>query len=110
MKSFKNDLEEFKSKWTQYTQKYNCLKIKEGNVVDFLKIMEEPVGMKNQNKKEILKNILKMDLKADSEGYVYFNELLYKVMWMEYGIKRITNSRLAQAELKSLKRLDKITK
>lgn len=36
-----------------------------------------------------------MDLEADEEGFVYFNELLFKSMKRAFGEKRITNKILA---------------
>jgi len=57
--------------------------------------MEEPLGMaprhrpghpdKPADKKLVIKEIVKMDLEADEEGFVYFNELLFKSMKRVFG-------------------------
>lgn len=83
----------------------NCIKIKESKLVAFFSSMEEPLGMaprqrkgqpeKQVDKKNVIKEIVKMDLEADEEGFVYFNELLFKTMKRVYGERNIKNKILA---------------
>mmetsp|Transcript_4092 Transcript_4092/g.3025 ORF Transcript_4092/g.3025 Transcript_4092/m.3025 type:complete len:92 (+) Transcript_4092:771-1046(+) len=35
--------------------------------------------------RDIIKSVVKMDLDSDAEGYVYFNELLFKTLKRIYG-------------------------
>lgn len=62
--------------------------------------------MKNPN--DIHKNMVQMDIRADGEGYVYFNELLYKVMKKTYGIKHIRNKKLADYEANTFIKINKL--
>eukprot|EP00345_Euplotes_harpa_P007901 CAMPEP_0168351078 /NCGR_PEP_ID=MMETSP0213-20121227/21578_1 /TAXON_ID=151035 /ORGANISM="Euplotes harpa, Strain FSP1.4" /LENGTH=62 /DNA_ID=CAMNT_0008361703 /DNA_START=62 /DNA_END=247 /DNA_ORIENTATION=+ len=62
--------------------------MKDSKLVAFFKSMDKPLGMEEddiKNDNDINKNIVQMDIRADGEGYVYFNELLYKVMRKTYG-------------------------
>lgn len=47
--------------------------------------MEAPIGMRGEKMNEIIKSVMQMELESDNEGFVYFNELLYKVMRRVYG-------------------------
>ena len=42
-----------------------------------------------------------MDLEADGEGNVYFNELLFKTMKMVFGDEHLKNKLLIMAEYKA---------
>ena len=73
--------------------------------------METPLGMVKEELHEdgdYNKNIVQMDIRADEEGYVYFNELLYKVMRKSYGIKHIRNKQLAEHEASTFLKINKI--
>jgi len=109
IKQFKNDLEVFKEKWTIFSREHRCLKIKDSKLVKFFASMEEPLGMSGQDVQEIIKNIVKMDLQSDDEGFVYFNELLYKTMRRVYGEEHVVNKKLAEQEIKAMRRIQKIT-
>lgn len=79
--------------------------------MQFFKHMETPLGMTAEDLKddnEMHKNIVQMDIKADEEGYIYFNELLYKVMKKTYGIKHIRNKKLADYEANTFLKINKI--
>ena len=41
--------------------------------------------MDNDTHNLLTKEIVRMDMEADGEGYVYFNELLFKTMKMVFG-------------------------
>lgn len=57
---------------------------------------------------QITKVIVKMDLEADGEGNVYFNELLFKTMKMVFGEEHLKNTILIEAEFKALKKIKQI--
>mmetsp|Transcript_9959 Transcript_9959/g.9849 ORF Transcript_9959/g.9849 Transcript_9959/m.9849 type:complete len:437 (+) Transcript_9959:611-1921(+) len=57
---------------------------------------------------QITKVIVRMDLEADGEGYVYFNELLFKTMKMVFGEQHLKNTILVDAEYKALKKIHEI--
>lgn len=82
---FKKDLETFKSTWTVFTGKYNCFKIKDRDLVRFFQAMEPKLGMSNLEEIEILRNLVLMELESDEEGFIYFNDLLFKSMKRVYG-------------------------
>lgn len=50
---------------------------------------EELLKKKRDNEDKLVKNIIKhvitMDLDSDADGYVYFNELLFKTLKRVYG-------------------------
>ncbi len=70
--------------------------------------MDEPLGMKGEDRDEIIKNIVKMDLESDEHGFVYFNELLFKTMKRVYGDEHMKNRILVEHELKVLKKIHQI--
>lgn len=50
-----------------------------------------------------------MELDCDIDGFVYYNELLFKTMKNRYGEERIKNIQLAEAELGTMKKIYKIS-
>jgi hypothetical protein len=108
---FEKDLYIFKNSWTKFAKSNKCIKVKDNKLVAFFKSMEKPLGMTAEDLKDnndIHKNIVQMDIRADEEGYVYFNELLYKVMKKTYGIKHIRNKKLADYEANTFIKINKI--
>ena len=108
---FEGDLIVFKNSWTEFAKNNKCIKMKDNKLVPFFKHMNKPLGMTAEDLKdnnEIHKNIVQMDIRADEEGYVYFNELLYKVMKKAYGIKHIRNRKLANLEANTFTKINKI--
>lgn len=77
---FKADLEKYKKTWTAFTKDHNCLKIKDTRLVVFFGTLDGMLGMQGKDQNEIIKHIMGMDLTSDNEGFVYFNELLFKGM------------------------------
>jgi hypothetical protein len=50
--------------------------------------LNPPLGFgSNIDKKDVAKNIMKMDLHGDKDGCVFFNELLFAAMKNAYGEK-----------------------
>jgi hypothetical protein len=64
--------------------------------------MEPNLGMKGESHNDILCEIVKMDLESDEEGFIYFNELLFKAMKRINGEKHILNKVLAEHELRTV--------
>jgi hypothetical protein len=62
-------------------------------------------SMDSNARDQITKDIVRMDLEADGEGYVYFNELLFKTMKMVFGEQHLKNTILVDAEYKALKKI-----
>jgi hypothetical protein len=88
---FKEDLDKFKKAWTLKTKDHNCLKIKDTRLVSFFAEMDKDLGMKGDKNEVIIRNVMQMDLVSDNEGFVYFNELLFKSMRRVYGEKHVKN-------------------
>ena len=108
---FEKDQQIFKNAWTEFAQANHCVKMKDSKLLAFFKSMETPLGMDKDdlnNDNDYNKNIVQMDIRADEEGFVYFNELLYKVMRKEYGIKHIRNKKLAEHEANTFMKINKI--
>ena len=83
LQNFKDDLEAFKTNWWAFAQEYNGVKIKDHWLVDFFYSLSPPLGfkgIKGITRKEVVVEILKMDLISDPNGFIYFNELLFKSM------------------------------
>lgn len=54
----------------------------------FFKSLKGNLGMHNEKGESdtvIMRNIVKMNLESDEEGFIYFNELLFKAMKRIYG-------------------------
>ena len=66
------------------TQKHHCIKLKGKFLFDFIKAIPPPLGLMGQSEGEIKKRLLKMNIKAE-DGWIYFNELLYRMLRNRYG-------------------------
>eukprot|EP00347_Sterkiella_histriomuscorum_P003601 403363663 len=98
---FKQDLIGFKDTWKNFTMdKYNCKKIKESQLTQFFQELKAPLGMPNIKDQDLKKNMLKMGIKSDIAGYIYFNELLYRCMKRIYGQLQL-NKQMQINELKT---------
>lgn len=83
LQQFKEDLEIFKTNWATFAKDFNGIKIKDHWLVDFFYSMAPPLGFKGdktKSRKDVVIEILKMDLVSDNSGFIYFNELLFKSM------------------------------
>ena len=108
---FEKDQQIFKNAWTEFATANRWVKMKDNKLLAFFKSMEVPLGMEKEvlnNDNDYNKNIVQMDIRADEEGYVYFNELLYKVMRKAYGVKHIRNKKLAEHEANTFMKINKI--
>lgn len=73
--------------------KYQCQKIKEKHLMNFFRALGElstTLGFPEEtiSEGELKKALLKMAIKGDN-GYIYFNELLYRCMRRKYGTMKI---------------------
>ncbi len=49
-----------------------------------------------------------MELVSDNEGFVYFNELLYRVMRRVYGDPHLKNKLLIKTEIETMHKIHEI--
>mmetsp|Transcript_22889 Transcript_22889/g.22179 ORF Transcript_22889/g.22179 Transcript_22889/m.22179 type:complete len:155 (-) Transcript_22889:95-559(-) len=56
----------------------------------------------------VLRNIMKMNFESDENGFVYFNDVLFKAMKKKYAEERTKNRVLIEHELRALERLQQI--
>mmetsp|Transcript_7183 Transcript_7183/g.12108 ORF Transcript_7183/g.12108 Transcript_7183/m.12108 type:complete len:1503 (-) Transcript_7183:75-4583(-) len=105
---FKNDQQAFMQVWKEFTQdRYNCLKIKENQLTKFFRRLgdfgdkQTSLGFNEEYYEdgELKKQLLKMAIKSDN-GYIYFNELLYRCMRRKYGNMKI-NKKMQIFELRT---------
>lgn len=106
---FQQDLGNFEKVWKKFTQtRYNCQRIKENQLTPFFRELGETGGDKESSlgfsenyyeDGELKKLLLKMAIKSDN-GYIYFNELLYRCMRRKYGAMKI-NKKMQIYELQT---------
>lgn len=101
IQKFKTNLDLFMKTWIAYTAKrYKCVKIREKQLHDFFKTLPPPIGLTDDTTEaELKKTMLKMGIRCD-DGYIYFNELLYRCMRRQYGNFKL-NKRMQIVELKT---------
>jgi len=78
---YKKNLDVFMEKWVEFTAtRSRCVKLREKRLNEFFKKLPMPIGLPQDTTEDQMKKIiLKMGIKCD-DGYVYFNELLYRCM------------------------------
>lgn len=106
---FKNDFTNFMKVWKKFTlEKYRCLKLKENDIQKFFRDLGDEDLDRNSSlgfssefftDDELKKHILKMSIKSNN-GYIYFNELLYRCMRNKYGNMKI-NKKMQIIELRT---------
>lgn len=81
IQKFKINSEIFMKVWIEFTAKrYKCVKIREKQLNNFFKKLPPPIGLTDDTSDaELKKAMLKMGIRCD-DGYIYFNELLYRCM------------------------------
>lgn len=70
--------------------------------------MDAPLGMSDKSDKVIIKNVVLMELVSDEEGFVYFNELLFRSMRRVYGESHVKNKILVEHELRTMRKIEDI--
>jgi hypothetical protein len=102
---FKIDSVSFMEVWKEFTQKkYQCFKIKENQLTSFFRKLGEinpSLGfpLLEYDDGDLKKNLLKMAIKSDN-GYIFFNEMLYRCMRRKYGNMKI-NKKMQIFELRT---------
>lgn len=101
IKKFQKSLNVFMATWIHFTQtRYRCLKLREKKLNDFFRQLPMPLGMPTDTPEDQMKKVmLKMGIRCD-DGYVYFNELLYRCMRRQYGNFKL-NRKMQIVELKT---------
>lgn len=102
---FKNDQVSFMKIWKQLTQdRYQCMKIKENQLTKFFRLLgdeNDDLGFSEEkyDDGELKKQLLKMAIKSDN-GYIFFNEMIYRCMRRRYGNMKI-NKQMQIFELRT---------
>ena len=93
IKKFSRNLDLFMRNWIYFTvAKYRCIKMREKQLPDFFKNLPPPLGLPAETTDDQMKKImLKMGVRCD-DGYIYFNELLYRCMRRLYGSFRLSRA------------------
>jgi len=86
IQKFKDNLEVFMTVWIEFTSvQYRCVKIREKRLYEFFKRLPPPIGLPFETPDgEMKKTMIKMGIRCD-DGFIYFNELLYRCMRRAYG-------------------------
>ncbi len=108
LQQFKDDLGRFKITWQKYSKEHAGLKIKWLDLINFFKDLRGDIGMANEEDNIIMRNMVKMNIESDEDGFIYFNELLFKSMKRVHGQERTKKKILADFELRAFERLQKI--
>lgn len=113
IKTFKTNFTVFHAVWVAYTQRFRCIRIKERKLTEFFAELPAPMGMKVANEdqqiseSELKKQMLKMGIRTE-DGWIYFNELLYRCMRRVYGNFKL-NKKMQIMELKTLFKISILT-
>ena len=86
IQKFKDNLSVFMDVWVEFTSvQYRCVKIREKRLYEFFKRLPPPIGLPSDTPdSEMKKTMIKMGIRCD-DGFIYFNELLYRCMHRAYG-------------------------
>ena len=99
--SFTHHAEEFRDVWSRYSGKYQGWKIHSRDLGYFFMSLRAPLGFKGVSKKdlnweaenapltmiEVTKEIHKMEVAEDEEGFAYYNDVLYVSLRRCFGWK-----------------------
>ena len=115
MTVFEKDFHDFENAWKDFTDRYQCIKMKTKHMPEFfMKLpldMQGKIGFKEKSKQEEqARVILKMGINVD-DGFVYFNEMLYRIMRAQYVTAKSMklNKVLAVTEIVTQFKLAEIT-
>ena len=88
--------------------KHRGVKMREKYLSEFFKTLPPPIGLPTDTSDNSIKKImLKMGIRSDN-GFVYFNELLYRCMRRQYGNFKL-GKKMQITELKTQFKLYSIT-
>eukprot|EP00825_Cyclidium_porcatum_P019509 TRINITY_DN2214_c0_g1_i1.p1 TRINITY_DN2214_c0_g1~~TRINITY_DN2214_c0_g1_i1.p1 ORF type:complete len:381 (+),score=74.92 TRINITY_DN2214_c0_g1_i1:61-1203(+) len=97
VEQFSNSLQAFNKCWNKFTKQYQGEKIHQKKLIQFFMALDPPLGFgSNKNTQKIIKEILKMQIHGDKNGFIYFNELLFVSM------KRVMSKRIISKANKEL--------
>ena len=90
---FEQDFDDFKEAWKIDTGPYQCMKLKVKHVSNFFKQLPKRMLKKmdideSAREMDVQRVILKMGIQVD-DGFIYFNEMLYRVMRAQFGRVKI---------------------
>ena len=57
---------------------------------------------------DIIKSVVRMELSSDNEGFVYYNELLFRAMRRVYGDTHVKNKILIESEINTIQKIEDI--
>ena len=95
LQKFRDDLVTFKETWNKFSKEFEGIKIRSFDLVPFFKELKGNLSFTGENDAGIMRNIVKMSLESDEEGFIYFNELLFKSMKRKYGEEKTKKKILA---------------
>jgi len=96
IKTFNSNFETFHDVWVDRTKKHKVTRIREREIIDFYKNLPTPLGFLSEGgfitttENELKKEVLKMGIRSEN-GWVYFNELLYRSMRRVFGNFKLGN-------------------
>ena len=70
--------------WIRFTEKHHCIKLNAKFIYDFMKAIPAPLGFSDMSGDELKKYVLKLNIKEE-DGWIFFNELLYRILRNSYG-------------------------
>lgn len=104
---FNRDYEIIVTQWIKFTRHQRCLKLNASKVPQLLKSIPPPLGYSDLSEAQLKKEVLKMGIKSE-DGFIYFNELLYRILRSSYG-KFNLNRAMQVCELITQYKLFRIT-
>lgn len=85
IQKFKNNLVLFEKVWIEFTEPFKHVKIKEKELGRFFRKLPLPIGIPDDiSDEEMHKQLLKLGIRGE-DGFIFFNELLYRCMRRQYG-------------------------
>lgn len=77
--------------WITFTERHHCIKLNAKNIYKFMRSIPKPLGFSDKSEDELKVHVLKMNIKEE-DGWIYFNELLYRILRNSYGRFTLTKS------------------
>ena len=93
--------------WIRFTSSNGCIRLKDSQAQSFIKSIPPPLGGSDLSKSQLDKVVLLMSFKSE-DGWIYFNELLYRILRKKYG-KFDLNKKMQIRELITQYRIFNIT-
>merc|ERR1712146_592503 len=97
--AFTHNTEYFREVWSKYSKKHKGWKIAANDLAYFFMDLRKPLGFKNMTRRdlnwekdnipltmiEVSKEIYKMEVAEDNEGFAYFNDVLFVALRRTFG-------------------------